>query len=133
MSKEWLWVDPSTAAALAAKKDDVAETLRHGHGFLGLEQFVSMLGSSELRIIVFKNHTAALVTCGKCAEGVVLNILTVQGDIKRCEESIKYLEDAAKEADADLIISVGHMGWAKVMKRQGYEIHPRLLMRKKLK
>jgi hypothetical protein len=130
--KEWIWVDASTAAALAAKKDAIAETLRKGHGFLGLEQFVSLLGSNELRIIVFRNHTAALVTSGPCAEGVVLNILTVQGDIDRCEESIKYLELAAKEAGADLIISVGHPGWSRVMKRQGWDVHPRLLMRKVL-
>jgi hypothetical protein len=132
MSKEWLWVDPSTAAALAAKGDPTAEVLRKGHGFLGPEQFVSLLGASELRIIIFKNRTAALVTCGPCAEGVVLNILTVQGDIHSCEDSIKYLEQAAREAGADLIVSVGHPGWARVMKRQGYDIHPRLLMRKVL-
>lgn len=128
--KEWLWVDASTAAALAAAKDATTETLRKGHGFLELEQFVSLLGANELRIIIFKNKSAALVTSGKCSEGIVLNILTVQGDIDTCEASIKYLEEAAKEAGANLIVSVGHPGWARVMKRQGWDIFPRLLMRK---
>lgn len=132
MPKEWLWVEPSTAAALAAAQDATVEILRKGHGFLGLEQFVELLGSGELRIIVFKNHSAALVTSGKCAEGVVLNILTVQGSIDTCEEAIKYLESAAKEAGANLIVSVGHPGWARVVKRCGWDIHPRLLMRKVL-
>jgi hypothetical protein len=132
MSKEWLWVDPSTAAALAAAKDATSETLRKGHGFLDLEQFVALLGSKELQIIVFKNRTSALVTCGQCAEGVVLNILTVQGTLETCEQALKYLEEAAREAGADLIISVGMPGWARVMKRNGYDIHTRLFMRKSL-
>lgn len=133
MPKEWLWVDPSTAAGLAATKDDTCEKLRIGHGFLDVAQFVKMLGSNELRIIVFKNRSAALVTCGESLGGIVLNILTVQGDIKSCEESIQYLETAAREAGANLIISVGSPGWARVMKRNGYDIHTRLLMRKELK
>lgn len=130
MDTDWLWIDPSTAAALAAKRDASMEILRKGHGFLGLEQFVSLLGTNELRVIIFKNKSAALVTLGPCAEGVVLNILTVKGDIQGCEQAIKYIESAAREAGADLIISVGSMGWSRVMKRQGYEVHPRLLMRK---
>lgn len=125
-------MEPSTAAALAAAKDEHTEALRIGHGFLDLSQYVSLLGSAELRIIVFKNKTAALLTSGQCAEGTVLNILTVQGDLKRCEESIKLLEKAAREAGADLLISVGYPGWSKIMKRQGWDIHPRLLMRKVL-
>lgn len=132
MSKDWLWVDASTAAALAAAKDETCEQLRAGHGYLSILQFVEQLGASELKIVVFKNRTTALVQRAECAEGVVVNILTVKGDLKRCEESIKYLEDAAREIGATLIVSVGHAGWAKIMQRNGYEIHPRLLMRKLL-
>lgn len=132
MNKEWLWVDASTAAALAAAEDKTCEELRVGHGYLSVPQFVQQLGADELKIVVFKNRTTALVQRAECAEGIVVNILTVKGDLKRCEESIKYLEDAAREIGANLIVSVGHAGWARIMKRNGYDIHPRLLMRKVL-
>lgn len=133
MDKEWLWVDASTAAALALKQDVTLEILRKGYGYLGPEQFAQQLGANDLRIIIFKNKSVALTQIVSYADGLVMNILTVKGDMRHCEEAIKYLELAAKEVGANLIVSVGHAGWARVMKRQGYEIEPRLLMRKVLK
>lgn len=131
-AKEWLWVNATTAAELAANSDPAMEMLRNGHGYLEQKQFVSLLAAGELRVIAFRNRTAALVTCGKCVEGVALNILTVTGDIDRCEKAIPLLELAAKEINANLIVSVGHPGWEKIMKRQGYQTEKRLLMRKVL-
>jgi hypothetical protein len=130
--KPFIWVSAAIAAELAIAGDASLEILRKGHGFLDKQQFASLLGAGELKIIAFRNRTSALVTCGKCAEGIVLNILTVQGDIKGCEASIPLLEQAAKEVGANLIISVGHPGWERVMKRQGYRTEKRLLMRKVL-
>lgn len=132
MDKKWMWVEPSQAADFARARDALTEALRIGHGFLDHLQFVHLLQLGELQIIAFPNKTAALVTCGDSAEGRVLNILTVQGNIKECEESIPYLEDAARETGCKLIISIGSAGWARVMKRQGYDIQKRLLMRKVL-
>lgn len=132
MKTQWLWVDAATAAELAIAGDKHLEILRTGHGLLGKQQFASLLAAGELKVIAFRNQTSALVTCGNCAEGVVLNILTVQGNIKACEAAIPLLEEAAKAAGANLIVSVGHPGWERVMKRQGYRTEKRLLMRKNL-
>jgi hypothetical protein len=133
MIKKWLWVDASTAAALAAKRDATLEILRKGYGYLGPEQFVIQLGSNDLRIIIFKNRAAALVQLVPYTDGVVCNILTVHGNIKSCDNAIEWIEQAAKEAGANLLVSIGHAGWERIMKKHGYEIEKRLLMRKVLK
>jgi hypothetical protein len=133
MEKEWLWVDASTAAALAAKRDATIEILRKGYGYLGREQFVTQLGASDLRIIIFKNRSSALVQLVPYEDGVVLNILTVNGSLETCEKAIEYLEQAAREAGANLVVSIGHAGWARIMQKHGYQTEKRLLMRKVLK
>lgn len=133
MAKDWIWADPSTAAALAAKRDATLEILRKGYGYLGPEQFVTQLGANDLRIILFKNRACALVQLVPYQDGTVLNILTVHGDMERCENALQHLEQAAKDAGANLIVSVGHPGWEPMMKKHGYQVKRRLLMRKELK
>lgn len=133
MEKDWLWVDASTAAALAAKRDATLEILRKGYGYLGPEQFVAQLGSNDLRVIIFKNRASALVQLVDYEDGVVLNILTVNGNLQICDQAIEWIERAAKEAGANLIVSIGLVGWLPIMKKHGYETERRLLMRKVLK
>src|SRR6187455_1875831 len=94
MDKDWLWVDASTAAALAAKNDATVEILRKGYGYLGPEQFVAQLGANSLRIIIFKNRATALVQLVPYQDGIVCNILTVHGSIETCDAAIEWLEQA---------------------------------------
>lgn len=131
--REYLWVDADNAARLAREGETRMEQLRLGHGMLTSEQFVKFLASGELRVIVFKSTAACLVTLGESVEGVVLNILTVNGDMKSCEAAMPHLETAAREAGAVLIISVGAVGWGRVLARQGYTSEKRLIMRKELR
>jgi len=128
----WLWVPAATAVSLAESGDATLEILRKGHGFLSMQQFVPLLRESVFRIIVFKNRATALVEFVDYEDGKLLNILTVHGDLKRCDVAMEYLEQAAKEAGANMVVSIGHTGWARIMKRRGYTLEPRLYMKKVL-
>lgn len=128
----YAWLDSETAARFAAAKDETTEALRKGQGLLQLDEFVRHLSTSEIEIIIFQNKCAALVSLGQSVEGNLLNILTVCGTIKDCERAIDLLEQAAKEAGATSIVSVGHRGWAKLMRRKGYRVEERLFMHKRL-
>lgn len=130
--KQWLWVSPANAAELARNQDPAMEMMRIGHGYLDQTTFARLLSEGELRVIAFENRTAALVTIGKCVEGVALNILTVIGTLDRCSEAIPLLEKAAREVNANLVVSIGHPGWQKIMMKHGYQTEKRLLMRKVL-
>jgi hypothetical protein len=126
------WLDREAAAAFAAARDVTTEALRKGQGLLQLDEFVRHLTSGEIEIILFENRCAALVSLGKSLEGNLLNILTVSGKLKDCERAIELLEAAAREIGVESIVSVGHRGWSKVMRRQGYRVEERLYMHKRL-
>lgn len=128
----YAWVEPEVAAAAARAKDATAEALLTGHGLLDREEFVRLLSTGEIEIIIFRNQCAALVTWGQSAEGKLLNILTSSGEINACAVALDYLEQAAKDSGAKVIASVGHPGWARIMKQKGYDLKPRLFMRKVL-
>jgi hypothetical protein len=117
---------------LAIDRDSTLEILRKGYGYLGVEQFAAQLENGSLKIIIFKNHATALVQIVPYENGHLLNILTVRGNIERCDLAITLLEQAAKEAGANLIVSIGHTGWLKTMKKHGYYTERKLLMRKEL-
>lgn len=129
---KWLWVDAATAVSLANSGDATLEILRKGHSFLNMQQFAALLGTGNFRIIVFKNRATALVELVDYENGILLNILTVHGDLRRCDVAMQYLEEAAKEAGANMVVSVGHTGWARIMKRRGYTLEPKLYMKKVL-
>lgn len=128
-----IWVDAERAAAAALGGDVVAEQLRAGHGYLDQQQFAHLLQSGEFQIIVFKNDAAALVAGSDCADGRILNILTVRGDLKTCEEALPLLENAARDAGYNVLVSTGHLGWKEMVEKQGYTTKKLLLMRKVLK
>lgn len=132
MNKDYLWVDGTTAAMLAEKKDADMEALRNGYGYLDVEAFARRLLDNHFRIIIFKNRTAALIEIAETKDGKLLNILTVLGNLKSCEQSLEWLEVAAQEIDVKVIVSIGHIGWLPMMKRRGYYTEPKLLMRKRL-
>lgn len=130
--KNYVWLESETAAKFAAAKDEALEALRKGQGLLRLDEFVRHLSTGEIEVIMFENKCAALVSLGKSLEGNLLNILTVSGKLKDCERAIELLESAAKEIGVNSIVSVGHKGWSKVMRRQGYNVEERLYMHKRL-
>src|SRR5678809_218592 len=130
--KPWLWVDPQVASEFAEARDQSLEALRHGQGLLTPSEFIRHLKSGEMRVMAFINNCYALVSIGVGVEGSLLNILTVKGKMNDCAKALDWLEDAAREAGINVIVSVGHKGWAKVMQRKGYDVKERLFMRKKL-
>lgn len=130
---EAIWVDADMAASAALGGDAVTEQLRAGHGYLDQQQFANLLRSGDFQIIVFRNNAAALVAGSDCAEGRILNILTVRGDLKTCEEALPLLEGAARDAGYNVLVSTGHLGWKEMVEKQGYTTKKLLLMRKVLK
>jgi hypothetical protein len=128
-----MWVNALEASALAKARDATLEILRKGYGYLGIDQFIERLAFESLRIIIFRNRASALVEFVDYENGKLLNILTVHGDIDRCDVAIGLLEAAAKEAGANLVVSIGHMGWKNIMQKHGYYTEKKLLMRKELK
>ena len=132
MDRYWLWVDAHTAAYLAESKDVAMEAMRNGYGFLDTEDFAKRLLDGSFKVIAFKNKTAALIEMVNTKDGKLLNILTVYGNLKGCEQALDWLEAAAKNIGVDSIVSIGHPGWLPMMKRKGYYTEPKLLMRKNL-
>lgn len=127
-----IWVDAKMAEAAALGGDAITEQLRTGHGYLNRLQFANLLRSGKFQIIVFRNNAAALVAGSDCEDGRILNILTVRGNLKTCEAALPLLEEAAKNAGYNVLVSTGHLGWCEMMERHGYTTKKLLLMRKVL-
>lgn len=128
----WLWLTAAQAAEFAAASDKTTETLRKSQGLLTHSEFVRLLATSELEIIIMKNKCAALVTWGQTPEGLMLNVLTMTGTLEDWETGLPTLECAARDNGAKVMAGVGHPGWKRLMKRKGFETYPRLYMRKVL-
>lgn len=126
----YCWLDPDKLQLVSATK--LLDALVRGYGCLTPKQFAEALQTGDLRVIFFSNNCAALVSLGHAADGKVMNIQTVAGDIDSCSDAIPILEQAARDIGANVITSVGYAGWARVMRKHGYIIQPRLFMRKVL-
>lgn len=108
------------------------EALRIGHNLLSIEQYAAMLMSGDLEILMIP-YGAILVDWGDCAEGKVMNILTVTGNITdNVRVSIGSFEEAARERGAKVILSLGRTAYAKILEPFGYLITHKVLMRKEL-
>lgn len=108
------------------------EALRLGHNLLSIEQYAALLMSGDLEILMIP-YGAILVDWGECADGKVMNILTVTGNITdNVSLSVQAFEGAARERGAKVILSLGRTAYAKILEPYGYQITYKVLMRKDL-
>lgn len=128
----FLWVNGEHAAQFAAARDKTTEVLRKAQGLLTLDEFVRLLKTGEIEILILRNKCAALVTWGESPDGALLNVMTMSGTLEDWETGLPLLEQAARESGAKFLVGVGHPGWKRLMRRKGFETYPRLFMRKVL-
>lgn len=126
----WQWLSYESAAAMA---DTVQfEQLRKGHGLLSRELFINALRVGDMEVLLLPGDFLALVTWGECEAGLTMNVLTVTGDLAHASYAFEMLEQAARHAEAQQIISIGHPGWRRMVEALGYTTHTRLCMHKVL-
>lgn len=129
---DFYFLTASAAAKSASRGYPVMEQLRQGHGVLSPMQFVSELHAGNIEVLALPNECFVLVCWGTCAEGNVMNILTTVGSMEHASHAITCYEEAARSRKADVVMSVGHPGWSKLVKQHGYEVTTRILMKKVL-
>lgn len=129
----WKWLSSAAATALARAQHPTLEQLRIGHNLLSHEQFCEELKKGYIEVLALPHDGAVLVNWGESRFGKVFNILTVCGLIENFEESYDAVEDAAREAGAAVIMSVGRAAYKKLMQVRGYEVDPCIFMKKVLR
>lgn len=128
----WNWLTYQKAAALAEGGQWQLEELRKGHGLLSRELFANALRVGDMEVLLLPGSFVALITWGECEAGLTMNVLTVAGSLEHAADAFTMLEQAARHAEAQQIISIGHPGWRKLVESLGYTTHTRLCMHKVL-
>ena len=126
-------VSSASGDTYAAPKtaDELIEALYKGYVFATREQLLRFLDEGVFQIWQAKN-IYALVEIVDTSYGRTLNVLTVVGSKEDWNVGIEALEHIARANDADMIYSVGHLGWEKSMKQHGYTTERVLRMKKVL-
>lgn len=127
------WLTDSEALEAAIRGAIEMEAMRQGVGLLSQEQFQQGLANKEIEVLLLPHNCACLVSFGECEQGKVLNVLTVTGDLRYASEGIIAIEQAALQRGANVVMSVGHMGWYKFAQIHGYNVKKVMLMRKDLR
>jgi hypothetical protein len=99
--------------------------------FATREQLLRFLDEGVFQIWQAKN-IYALVEIVDTSYGRTLNVLTVVGSKEDWDVGIEALEHIARANGADMIYSVGHLGWEKSMRQHGYTTERVLRMKKVL-
>jgi hypothetical protein len=122
----------NAAAPPSYKLREPFEALRVGHGLLSVQQFVDALRAGDMEVYSLPNNCYALMQYGYSEQGRVANILTTVGSMEHAREALRSIEMIAKRNGADVIMSVGHPGWTKLVASEGYTVTRRILMEKTL-
>lgn len=126
------WLTNSEAFRAASINAVEVEALRQGVGLLSREQFREGLINEEFFILMLPHNCAALCSFGECEQGKVCNVLTTTGNKDYATDCLLALEAAAIKRGANIIMSVGHLGWTKFLISHGYSVKKVMLMRKDL-
>lgn len=118
------------AAALADAAHPTLEKLRLGHNLLSREQLAFALRTGDIEMLVVENDCSALVAWSDCKEGRTLSILTVDASTDTAAPALQMLECAARASGARAVMSVGHAGWTRVMRNEGYTVQKCVFMKK---
>jgi hypothetical protein len=108
------------------------ERLRTGHSLLSPAQFAAALYASDLEVLLFENECAVLCSWGYMRYGYTCSILTVHCNTEQAEYLLPLLETAVRTRGGKAMISVGHAGWSRLVKRHGFIVKPCVFMEKVL-
>lgn len=128
----YVWLGPLVAAAYARTAHPKTERLRKGHSLLTVEQFADALAERHLEILLFSNECAALCSWSEMRYGLTCSIMTVDCNTEQADYLLPMVEAAVRERGGKAIISVGHAGWSRLVKRQGFIVKPCVFMEKVL-
>ena len=126
-------VSPETRSADSKAKtaDELIDVFCAGYGFATRDQLIQLLNDGIYEIWRARD-IYALVEFVYTRFGKTLNVLTVTGARDDWQVGIEALEVIARKNDAKLIYSVGHLGWEKAMRANGYKTERVLRMSKVL-